>query len=577
MSSRLESVNMFSPLHWPEGKNSQEKCHALGRAVEWFFDLGQKSYAVHHDPCGKSIPTGKDKGARTTALKVISIIFKVLTFPTIIIPIIMLIGKLIYRKKNDFVVQGKVDPASINAHADRLLELHGSTNNKIVPDLIPHDTSIEKLANMQDEVSSVLAEVDQVSKNKQCLTPLKQQFLDAVRESLVSDRDRLAQFLAQADVKGQLIAQLQGLTQEASNELEALQNETLAWTNVQNEVFAGKDSIHKNLIEKSREFKNLIRPRPALENYVRLAKMCAWLPPNCLQLSKQITAELTPTGIINLGNSCYMNSILQILSASPEITQLLLDKRPKNPEIQNIVDSLRVFLLAHQSKDSKAIRLAAFNFRDALNAADFLQNIGVQHDAQEILERILGELGYPNLKIVAEKKFEIDGVKKTRDDSDESNFLQLAIENENGVISNTLQGLIDDFFVEKAIVNNPIRVIDNALGVVEVPNWQVKARLDEAPEVVLIQLMRFEGHTKGHTSKIDQQITIQPGEIVDLSNAKYRVEGVVQQRGDLNSGHYTANVVRGGVKYHCDDNSVTQSDTDFAQNGYLLLLKRLPE
>lgn len=101
-------IGFFNRVCWPKGKHQSESCHGLGRFCEWYFDVGQKSYnVVKRDPIDGSLPVELVKGKKATCgrviAKVAAIFLKVLTYLTVVIPLIMFVAKCIYRSENSFV------------------------------------------------------------------------------------------------------------------------------------------------------------------------------------------------------------------------------------------------------------------------------------------------------------------------------------------------------------------------------------------------------------------------------------------------------------------------------------------
>ena len=100
-------------------------------------------------------------------------------------------------------------------------------------------------------------------------------------------------------------------------------------------------------------------------------------------------SDYIATGIKNIGNSCYMNAVLQCLKSSEQLVEVLLSKRDQviiNPT-GSLVNELRFLLLVMQSGDYKSI--SPLDFKERLGSI-LPQFAGYyQEDAHEFLTGLL--------------------------------------------------------------------------------------------------------------------------------------------------------------------------------------------
>lgn len=110
-----------------------------------------------------------------------------------------------------------------------------------------------------------------------------------------------------------------------------------------------------------------------------------------------------PVGLVNLGNTCYMNSTVQCLKRIPELTRALAQFRPVN---QNDLSQKLTYELNGliKSLETKGTAFTPFIFVNTLRTAFPLfaetdeKGIGKQQDAEECLTSILESIS-PNLVV----------------------------------------------------------------------------------------------------------------------------------------------------------------------------------
>lgn len=108
------TISLFSPIH-SNCQHPQENCSFL-RLSNSIFNWGQKAYEIKLYTGGSSLELIEIKGSRPSFMDVI---LRIVSYMTIIIPLIMLIGTLIYRALNNFVISSKKDifeEKDINKH-----------------------------------------------------------------------------------------------------------------------------------------------------------------------------------------------------------------------------------------------------------------------------------------------------------------------------------------------------------------------------------------------------------------------------------------------------------------------------
>ena len=97
---------IFKPIDTTEFKD--EKLHWLGKATEWLFDFGQDGFEVVVNPGKNNLIEKKATPAqdfKAVALKVLQIAAKILLIATVIVPVVALICRAVYLRKNDLCVR----------------------------------------------------------------------------------------------------------------------------------------------------------------------------------------------------------------------------------------------------------------------------------------------------------------------------------------------------------------------------------------------------------------------------------------------------------------------------------------
>ncbi|CAH2053718.1 unnamed protein product [Thlaspi arvense] len=323
----------------------------------------------------------------------------------------------------------------------------------------------------------------------------------------------------------------------------------------------------------------------------------SWMP----SLPSQKRRNGPPLGLRNLGNTCYLNSVLQCLTYTPPLADFCL--RHKHSSIceerkaecpfclveKRIAKSLTVDLAIDAPiKISHCLKLFAEHFKS-----------GRQEDAHEFLRYVIDACHNTCLrlnKLRAKKGGEpLDGdteVKKIFGGALQSQVKCLSC----GAESNKADEIMDISLeiLHSSSVNESMRkffqpeILDgNNKYRCESCKNLVTARKQmsvlQAPDILVIQLKRFEGIFGG---KVDKAITF--GEILVLSSfmskaskdpqPEYKLFGIIVHAGfSPESGHYYAYVKNSiGKWYRCNDSFVSLSTLQevLSEKAYILFFSR---
>lgn len=307
-------------------------------------------------------------------------------------------------------------------------------------------------------------------------------------------------------------------------------------------------------------------------------------------------------GIVNLGNTCFMNSILQILFNIEPLTNTLLDISSDNQIIQQYQKILKYW---KTNNSNKVVKLKNFCETIFENTHFYRHQ---QQDAHEFLYLLL-DIIHENIK----QDVIINSVNK-------SNNKQALIceETWKNFCKNNFSVVIPTFYGQirteikcncshKSIMREQIcgitlevqaRTMTNALdqyfnnSIISdykcekcktVQDIQQKKVIEILPEYMIIQLNRFMGlnHKNnsifGFSSYININDYIEP-EFID-DGIKYELCGIICHYGSMHSGHYNVYLKHCNKKWYYADDEIIQEmtgiDEDIIRNIYLLIYKRV--
>uniref|UniRef100_A0A6N2NJ70 Ubiquitin carboxyl-terminal hydrolase n=1 Tax=Salix viminalis TaxID=40686 RepID=A0A6N2NJ70_SALVM len=305
-----------------------------------------------------------------------------------------------------------------------------------------------------------------------------------------------------------------------------------------------------------------------------------------------------PLGLKNLGNSCYLNSVLQCLTYTPPLANFCLRDSLANGEgkrdcpfcilEKQIVRSLSLDLpLDAPAKIQSCLKIFAEHFR-----------CGRQEDAHEFLRYVIDACHNTCLRL---KKLSWKGIENGGDGSVvkkifggalqsqvkclccncESNKVDEIMDISLDVLnSNSVRDAMQKFFQPEILDGNNKYKCENCKKLVAA---RKQMSVLQAPNVLVIQLKRFEGIFGG---KIDKPIAFE--EVLVLSSfmcktsqdpqPKYNLFGTIVHSGcSLESGHYYAYIKDTiGRWYCCNDSYVTLSTLQevLSEKAYILFFSR---
>ena len=299
-----------------------------------------------------------------------------------------------------------------------------------------------------------------------------------------------------------------------------------------------------------------------------------------------------PIGLKNLGNSCYMNSVLQVLAHTDDFKEYFL-KNNFHKEQKPLSFALKNFLKEYlENKDNNYFALRELH--NAIKKQYKTQSTsemkfanGYQHDPEEFLSMFLDSLKLENKKwnnIFKGEETILDTCKNCKDESQNENefkILSLGIKDDDlekieshemeedccnccdcccVYYKTTLKHLLDNYIREEEIEANCGRCNKNT-------NKKKIIRISFLPKYLILQLNVFyEYHSV--FIKIPEELNL--GEYCTKQNNvnfDYTLYGIVRHHGNMLGGHYTAAIKEGNDWYICDDKTVKKVINPFIDNG----------
>lgn len=417
---------------------------------------------------------------------------------------------------------------------------------------------------------------------------------------------------------------------------------------IENDLKAEEDVIKKLMLKlKENVSKNAPSIRKVLKEIVQDPSKEPVEIAEALQIADMFSREfeielvktLPPKGIINIVNSCYLNSSIQALIGNDAFKNFLMNpvwfKALKqeamalaaNKGYNDLVARLPGFYIAWEygkdfddvadrityssdkneqafieelyqdfarakkiqqalqgfiihldaSKDPSEMEDSAKAVRAALFATGiFGEDEREQQDAAAVLELVFKLMGFTN-PFITYRSVPSEKIETRKAENLGLMPIPIIV---NGKEPIYVQNLIDSLFTEKTI-NDP----ENAWYANEKFHPQYNERISigfKAPERIALQLKRFEGNGRGQR-KIQNDLLLPKDHILNLSKgivaepALYKVTGAIHHDGDIGGGHYRAFTLKGGEWYEADDRSIRKAKNIDKElaTAYILLLEKI--
>ena len=301
-----------------------------------------------------------------------------------------------------------------------------------------------------------------------------------------------------------------------------------------------------------------------------------------------------PTGLLNIGNTCFINATLQCLFNIPQFNAFL-DKYNCSTLLLKEFNDLRI--MANEGHGS----IAPNRFVNVIRHISKEKNMDIfttnaQNDLSEFLTFIVNTIHTemvqkiqidipPNLNDIDKKCFEM--IQSTY-----SNDYSIIIEYFYGIyitIINTPDKILsmkpDPFFIlDLSIPNLPLVTLEDCLKLYVQPDtieWKDETTNEiisaskknmfwKMPKLLFVVFKRFDNFGKKNNTMVHVPLQF------TMNNIKYLLLSVCNHMGNTNHGHYTCNV-RKDQWYEINDecvNSIPESNV-ITPNAYCLLFSQI--
>ncbi len=296
------------------------------------------------------------------------------------------------------------------------------------------------------------------------------------------------------------------------------------------------------------------------------------------------------TGLQNMGNTCYMNSALQILISSSVLTKLMLTNRFKSvvlhsykvtlhdyykPNVAALAPNLikkfignrNALFSGHQQQDSHEFIIYFLDLLEEEFKKEAEVNPGLKLIHDTPADKIISILF--DCKITSVLKCKVCHYQSRTASPDRFLILPIPFEKSNLTLNDCYQEYLK---IEELDDDNKWKC-DKCEELVPASK---KLVVRSAPKYLIVQLKRFVYH-EGNAGKIVANIDC-PKEW-SLNGHTYQLRGFVHQSGSLNGGHYRAFCYKKrDQQWYClDDANVSPVNQDIdpiLSQAYLLLYVR---
>lgn len=296
-------------------------------------------------------------------------------------------------------------------------------------------------------------------------------------------------------------------------------------------------------------------------------------------------------GLENLGNSCYLNSVMQALFHIPAFTQWLLTNEEHNKDCKVCF----ICILLNTYRDSQStIKRRSFPPKKIFSKIQDISNNfyeGVQEDAHECFIGIIGAINnahflrsgiYPLESIFGgtlRNSYWCHSCGNDKNNFTNESVFQIYVNVTNKNIKSISDG-VKDFFNDPELIKYHCEICSNNLQIKTFREANKIISITLPPNIICVQLNRFanDNITKlTRTIFIDLELDLTNYTILQGNPTNYRLRSVICHEGEtLSNGHYIAFGWTNKGFYEFNDEKVSPiSDTDLQnKEAYLVFYEK---
>ena len=299
---------------------------------------------------------------------------------------------------------------------------------------------------------------------------------------------------------------------------------------------------------------------------------------NSNQSQNKTSTVVSNVGLINKGNTCYINSCLQCLSVMPEFWSNLSSSAEKPiPFVSSFLKIMSLLKTAKYAIDPSQFLRFLKQVLTKTGRTDF--NLFEQQDASEILSCVLNELCSESLQASIPIKLHVKNTVtcnlcfQSSVTEDPFMILQLSV-------SDSTQSAIDSFLKPEELTNNNLFFCNYCASLQPAVLEHEFSRLGDFLIIQIKRFLNFSGTVTKNTKSVycDPQINVPfNADSNIICNKSYKLIGVVNHSGDLNQGHYTACISNSdaSVWFQCNDATVVSCDNNLSGSLCYILFYRV--